>query len=81
MIRFLLTTAAAGTMLLSAAAASAAPVATAQVPAVDQRSVNSDTDRRASPFGGSWIVAVLALLAVAGGIVAASSGDSQPESP
>ncbi|WP_375272205.1 hypothetical protein [Sphingomonas sp.] len=80
MIRSLLATAVAGTVLLSAVA-SAAPIATTQATAVDERSPRTAVDGSGSPFGGSWIVAVLALLAVAGGIVAASSGDSQPESP
>ena len=60
----------------------AAPLTAVQTaPVADQQADSSQSDRRSGVSGGSWIVSVLALLAVVGGIVAAASGDSQPESP
>ena len=67
---------------LASAPAYAAPATAAQAaPAVDQQSVSSESEWRSGVRGGTWIVSVLAWLAVVGGIVAAASGDSQPESP
>lgn len=67
---------------LASAPAYAAPATAAQAaPVVDQQSVSSESEWRSGVSGSTWIVSVLALLAVVGGIVAAASGDSQLESP
>jgi hypothetical protein len=67
---------------LVSAPAYAAPITAMQTrPVLDQQAASSEPSRRAGVSGGTWIVSVLALLAVVGGIVAAASGDRQLESP
>jgi len=66
--------------LLGSVPTSAAQVRTpvASVATEQTRLLPEARDRRG---GGVWIVSILALLAVVGGIIAAASSDSQPESP
>ncbi len=81
MTRTLMAVLAASTLMVSAAA-SAAPLVVSQATqgAGEQPSRSADNGDEGRS-GSTWIVAVLAALAVVGGIVAAASGDSQPESP
>jgi hypothetical protein len=73
---------AATAMLASATASSAAPAAPSRAQSAERASAQAQkqSDLRGRPPTG--IVALLALLAVAAGIIAAASnGDSTPESP
>lgn len=70
-----------GTMI-ALTALSAAPTAAAQArPAAERAAASADGAHALPGLSSSWIIAIIALSAVLGGILVASSGDDAPISP
>jgi hypothetical protein len=66
---------------MAAAPALAAPANPAASLSVSKSVRAGSPSAKNSKFGGGAIIAVVAIIAIVGGVIAATSGDSKPKSP